>query len=209
MIKCCFYFLVFVSINKGFFYNQEPEKSDWVLSKSKNQISIYLRTVDYSSYKEFKGEMIVKSCPENIITFLTHIESFEEWLPDCKESKKLTQISNTEQINYVLTEVPWPYEDRDITYLFKVMEKNSNTGKVIIQIENRPEFIPFRNNTVRIPRSAGIWTFTPINKDYTKVEYQMHIEPGGFVPAWLANLKIVDTPYTFLYNLREQIEKQR
>ncbi len=59
---------------------------------------------------------------------------------------------------------------------------------------------------VRIPKSTGFWTITPISENQTKLEYQMHVEPGGYVPAWLANLKIVDTPFTFLYNLREHIE---
>ena len=54
----------------------------------------------------------------------------------------------------------------------------------------------------------GFWKLTPIAENKTKVEYQMHVEPGGYVPAWLANMKIVDTPYTFMYNLREQVEKQ-
>jgi hypothetical protein len=78
---------------------------------------------------------------------------------------------------------------------------------ITILIDNLPKYIPMNESIVRIPKSKGFWTITPIKENLTKVEYQMHVEPGGFVPAWLANLKLVDTPFSFLYNLREQIEK--
>lgn len=207
MIKIGFFVLVLINIHIDLFFQQKIENDDWEISKNEDRISIYLRTVSYSNYKEFKGEMIVKSSCEDIIAFLQNIESFEKWLPDCKESKRLIKISEYQQINYVVTEVPWPYENRDIVYLFTVADKDPKTGQLKILIENKPGYIPEKSNIVRIPKSLGFWTFTPISENQTKVEYQMHVEPGGFVPAWLANLKIVDTPYAFLYNLRKQIEK--
>ncbi|MFC2152289.1 START domain-containing protein [Bacteroidota bacterium] len=207
MIKYLLYTLVFIVINEGLLHSQETSNSDWQLAKTKDEISIYTRKVNYSDYKEFKAEMIVNSKPDAIVIFLQNIDGYKEWLPDCLESKKLYQISSTEQINYLITDVPWPYEDRDIIYRFKVTKKNSKSGQFRILIENKPKYLDLKKNIVRIPNSLGFWVITPISENQTKVVYQMHVEPGGYVPAWLANLKIVDTPYTFLYNLREQVEK--
>ena len=207
MIKCLSLILTYVGINAGFFLNHEIENTDWQLSKSKNQISVYTRKVDYSNYKEFRAEMTVTSKPETIVTFLQNIDGYKEWLPDCLESRKLDQTSTTEQINYLVTDVPWPYDDRDLVYQFTVVAMDSKSGQLKILIENRPEYIPVRKKIIRIPKSVGFWKLTPIAENKTKVEYQMHVEPGGYVPAWLANMKIVDTPYTFMYNLRAQVEK--
>jgi len=193
--------------NADLIVNTDDKNFEWQLSKSEKQISIYTRRVDYSDYKEFKGEMIVRSTPEFLVSFLQNINEFKEWLPDCLESKKLVQINSTDQINYILTDVPWPFEDRDIVYQFVIINMNSELKPIKILIENIPNYIPLKENIVRIPKSKGSWTITSLNKNLTKVEYQMHVEPGGYVPAWLANLKLVDTPFSFLYNLREQIEK--
>lgn len=207
MIRNLIFIIFCFHIKGGFVENQKAENPEWELSKSKNEISIYLRSVDYSDYKEFKGEMVVNSSPDKIVSFLQHIESFKKWLPDCLESKKLIQISAKEQINYILTDVPWPYDDRDIIYQFSVSDRDLKTGQIKIILSNKPGFVAVKKNVVRIPQSEGCWTITPINNNQTLMVYQMHVEPGGYVPAWLANLKIVDTPYNFLHNLRDQIEK--
>jgi hypothetical protein len=207
MIKSFFLILTFVGLNSGSLVNN-AEDTDWQISKSKKLILLYTRKVSYSDYKEFKGEMIVASNPEAIVKYLRNIDDYKDWLPDCLESKKLDAISASEQINYVLTDIPWPYEDRDLAYKFTLVPEDSITGQIIILIENRPDYIPFRKKIVRIPKSVGFWTLTPIGENKTKAEYQMHVEPGGYVPAWLANLKLVDTPFLFMYNLREQVEKE-
>jgi ribosome-associated toxin RatA of RatAB toxin-antitoxin module len=208
MFKWTSILLTIIIFNGDFFFTRENKNSEWQLSKSKKQISVYTRHVNYSDYKEFKAAMNVKSNPEAIITLLRKINDYKIWLPDCLESKKLNNTNSTDQINYVLTDVPWPFEDRDIVYQFTVVETNSKSKQITILIENIPDYIPVKKNIVRIPKSAGFWTIIPISDNLTKVEYQMHVEPGGYVPAWLANLKLVDTPFTFLYNLREQIEKK-
>ena len=50
MIKCLSLILTYVGINAGLFLNHEIENTGWQLSKSKNQISVYTRKVDYSGW---------------------------------------------------------------------------------------------------------------------------------------------------------------
>jgi len=185
--------------------NQVNDDFKWELSKSKNGISVYTRRVDYSNYKEFKGEVLVTANSEQVITLLKNIAGYKEWLPDCMESKRLKKIDELQQINYVLTDFPWPYDDRDLIYRFTLKDKKSEQIKILI--ENKPEYIQNRDGIVRIQSAKGLWLITPTSENKTKLVYQMHVEPGGYVPAWLANLKITDTPYGFLYNLRKQLEK--
>ena len=37
------------------------------------------------------------------------------------------------------------------------------------------------------------------------VEYQAHVEPGGSMPAWLANKFVVDAPFETIRDLRELV----
>jgi len=45
----------------------------------------------------------------------------------------------------------------------------------------------------------------PIGEYKTSVTYQVHADPGGAIPVWLANATAVDTPYDTLKNLRDYL----
>jgi hypothetical protein len=198
-------FLLLIAIFSNSLFNLKTEDNEWQLAKNKSDILIYTRKVSYSNYKEFKGEIVVSANSDKVVSILRNIEMYKDWLPDCLESKRIHYMDDKQQINYILTDVPWPYEDRDLAYEFKVEHKSAKTIEILIH--NKPDDVPKKKGIVRIPSAEGRWTITSVNRSKTKLVYQMHVEPGGFVPAWLANLKITDTPYGFLYNLREQVEK--
>jgi hypothetical protein len=38
------------------------------------------------------------------------------------------------------------------------------------------------------------------------VTFQMHADPGGAIPKWLANQTVVDTPFKTLQALRKRLQ---
>ncbi|WP_157817434.1 hypothetical protein [Candidatus Thiodictyon syntrophicum] len=55
--------------------------------------------------------------------------------------------------------------------------------------------------------TAGHWRCTRRPDAMVEVEYQLHLEPNGEVPSWLANSVVVDAPYQTLLRLRAEIMK--
>lgn len=53
-------------------------------------------------------------------------------------------------------------------------------------------------------RAEGVWTLIPLEGSGTRVTWEMHLEPGGSLPTWLINRRVVDTP---LGGLREQVKQ--
>lgn len=53
----------------------------------------------------------------------------------------------------------------------------------------------------------GYWKLVPKNANETEVTYQVHTEPGGSVPSWLANKFVVDAPFNTLKALKERAEQ--
>ena len=47
---------------------------------------------------------------------------------------------------------------------------------------------------------------TPEGEGRIRVVYELHAEPGGQVPAWLANSFVIDAPYNTLLLLRRAAE---
>lgn len=64
---------------------------------------------------------------------------------------------------------------------------------------------PRSEGVVRVAKVDGFWQFTA-QGERVEVVYQVGSDPGGSVPAWLANSFVVDAPYNTLYKLRQLAE---
>ena len=67
--------------------------------------------------------------------------------------------------------------------------------------------IPEEKGFVRVAQVEGYWKFVPKGDNLTEVTYQVHTEPGGSVPSWLANKFVVDAPFNTLKALKEHAEQ--
>jgi len=57
--------------------------------------------------------------------------------------------------------------------------------------------------------AIGFWLFDPIESDKVEITYQMHIDPGGSIPAWVLNMFIVDAPIDDLKAIRERVKMEK
>src|SRR5690606_33390493 len=57
------------------------------------------------------------------------------------------------------------------------------------------------------PEMEGIFQLTRLGKDEVEVVYQLVLDPGGYIPAWLANMLLRDAPYFTLDRLRRIISR--
>jgi hypothetical protein len=53
------------------------------------------------------------------------------------------------------------------------------------------------------------WTITPLKDGSLSLEYQLLVDPGGSVPAWLVNLAVVDGPFETMSALREKVKEKK
>jgi len=77
----------------------------------------------------------------------------------------------------------------------------------IVSLNPLPDFIAEDKNFVRIRKGSGFWELNE-DDDNVKVTYQFHGEPGGEIPAWLANSFVVSQPFKTLENLRNNIKSK-
>ena len=59
---------------------------------------------------------------------------------------------------------------------------------------------------MRIPYLSGYWLLEKQGANRTKVTYQVHADPGGSIPHWLANATAVNNPYETLKNMKKQLK---
>jgi len=180
-------------------------QAEWTLDLQEDGIEVYTRPVEGSGIKEFKGVAEVGVSLEKILELLRDSGRFKTWFPNTPESKLLSRDGDI-SYQYSVMGTPWPMDDRD-NVLRSVTTRDENTGDVRIDITAEPDYYPVQEGRVRVQKAHGTWKLKPIGPDKTHVMFKMHLEPGGGIPQWMINARIVATPFEALTNLREIVGK--
>jgi hypothetical protein len=170
-----------------------------------NGIAVYTRPYEGSSYPEVRASGDVCATLPQLVAFVEDVAAFEQWIPDTAEARLLEQPAPRMQIYYIRTSMPWPIKDRDMIYRLSETADSSLTTTVSVGIEGLPDYLPADAGAVRMKHVSGRWSFVQTGAR-TRIDLDMHIEPGGGVPAWLARQRIVGTPTKMLANLREHFK---
>ena len=85
----------------------------------------------------------------------------------------------------------------------------SDSSLLLIDIEVHPNYLKENENFVRIPFGKGLWRVKVTGQNQLNVMFQLQIDPGGNVPAWLANIFVTTTPTYTLKKLREIIAEDK
>jgi hypothetical protein len=87
------------------------------------------------------------------------------------------------------------------------VSQDPSTKVVTIDGPAVPGFVPPKKGVVRIDHSAGKWVITPIGPKQVHIEYSIHVDPGGDLPAWLINIFGTDAPMKIFKKLKTQVQK--
>ena len=178
---------------------------DWKLDKQENGIDVYTRPVPDSGIKEFRGIANVDVSVDAIVALLRDSDRFKTWFPNTPESKLIEREGDV-SYQYSVMGTPWPMDDRD-NVLRSVLTRDEETGVVDIVVTAAPDYYPTQKGRHRVRKADGTRHLEPIGPEKTRVTFTMHLEPGGGIPQWMINTRIVATPFEALTNLRTVTRK--
>ena len=175
---------------------------DWKLRKEENGITIYTRTVEGSSFDEFKAVALIPGASLNqILDIILDVRYYTSLIPDCTESRILFQKDKYYDIHYFRIRAPWPIKDRDAIY--ESDTKITNGGKMAhTSLSPLGNYLEEKKDLIRMYRGSGYWELEEYPGDNVKITYQFHADPAGKIPAWLSNSAIVSNPFKTLENLK-------
>lgn len=182
------------------------DSHDWVLKKDENGIKVYTRYSPGSNLKEVRVVNNVNSSLSAIVAILNDTKNYPAWIYACSEAQTLKLVNDRDQYQYSVTNVPWPFSDRDVVTHFKV-EQDSVTGIVMVNSTGLPEYIPEKEGRVRVQHFQSNYKLTPLDSGIVKVEFELYVDPGGNIPAWLINANIVLAPYNTSAAMITQLPK--
>ncbi len=178
---------------------------NWELKKDKNGIKVYTKDVPGSNFKAFKGTTVLKAELSQVLAVIKDVEGYVDWMPNSKQAEELHHPADHHQIYYMATKAPWPVSDRDGVYQFQI-EHDHGSNTTTVEIEALPDYLPEKDGHVRITRTDGFWRLEDLGDGRIDVHYEVLAEPGGNIPAWLAQSKVVSVPYDTLMGLKERVK---
>ncbi len=184
-----------------------PAQEDWKLIKEKNGIQVFTKSIDNFDFKSFKAHILLDTSIQSFVAVLNDIENFKDWGYKIMETSLLKRNGDTLQIYYSVAKAPFPYKNRDGIYLNR-FKWTSDNKTLSVDIEVLEDYLEANENLVRV-KGQGFWKVIVLPTGQLDITFQMQLDPGGNVPAWMANIFVDDSPYYTLLNLKNVIKKNK
>lgn len=179
--------------------------SDWQLARERNGVRTYERPVPDSAYAAVRAVTSVCATIAVVLDYVHDASHFDDWIPDTVEARALDGPSAVDRIYYLRSGLPWPVKDRDMIYRLRASSDPAHPEQVVVSMEGLPDLLPQQDGVVRMAAVSGQWRFLE-RRGRTEIVLQLHIDPGGVLPAALARRRIVGTPSRMLENLAVRFE---
>jgi len=157
---------------------------------STGAVVVRTRSVPGSPVREVWAETDLKAEVRDLQDTILDGESFPRFMPYTKQARRLTQ-PGPEGFWFVYTRVAPPViAQRD--YVVKVSVERSVEPDGSGWFQNRwisaPGLVPPVEGVVRMAINEGSWSATPRGDGRSHVVYRFRINPGGWIPPFLADL---------------------
>lgn len=181
-------------------------QQNWKLEKSKEGINVYTAEQKNSSFKAIKVECTLKGTYAKLISILTNVAGFHKWIYNNKQSKLLKKNSTYDFVYYSETSMPFPVANRDV--IIRMQIKTDSLPKFMtVAGSNQDEYIPPIPGLQRIEHYRASWKITMPTAGTLHIVYNLEVDPGGSLPAWLANSFADKGPFNTFSNLADQLNK--
>lgn len=176
----------------------------WVLKKDKDAIKIFTRDTENSSFKSVKVTCTIPGTLSQLTALLLDVSAHTQWVYNTKASYLVKQVNSNQQIYYSEIDLPWPLANREVVVFMNIVQ--DPVSKILqVNVDNAENQIPVKSGTVRVPASSVVWKVTPLEDNRLSIEYIGQVDPGGSVPAWVANPFTTKGPFETFRMLRRLI----
>ena len=185
------------------------EDGEWVLVTDRDAIQVFRQDDDTSRLKTFRGVADLRVNDFNAIgALLDDYDAVASFMHMVSEIRDLKRNSPYQRDVYVTTRLPWPVKDRDAP-LRVTFYQEPDTLDLVMPFALHSGAYPEQAGYVRMPQMEGYYRFSPGEPGRVKVTIEVVLDPGGALPAWLANIILRDIPYFSLRRLQRVINQPR
>lgn len=191
---------LFISVLLGF--SESTNQSEWLLLKASDNLKVYTRSTVESKFKEVKIQGKIKCTMSEIVAVLEDIDAQKDWVMRTLDVDLLETRTPGDFSYYIRTDMPFPVKDRELIVDHKRTEVSDN--EVRIELLTSEYQLNPNEEYVRIPYYSSTYLLKELEDGWIDIQYQVILDPGGILPAWLYNLAVAKGPissFEGLYNI--------
>lgn len=173
---------------------------DWRDVSNDGQVSVERREYQGSPLYEIRGITRIKASLNAIMALLKDAPFNSQWVHRSAGATILKENGYGQAYVHGVVDAPWPIQDRDAVARFDYSQ-DPESAEITITITNFPAFIEPDSRYVRVPDFGGFWRLRPQAEGWVEVTYQVHGDPGGWIPVWLANAAAIASVTKTLENM--------
>lgn len=181
-------------------------QSNWELEKDENKIKVWTRDCVGSKIKEFKMETIIDENLNTVVAGLIDIDKLSDWYMYINQVRVDTIIGNNRVQYFMVFDLPWPVRDR-YAEIDASITLNENGAQVSLKAFDGS--VKENEGMVRVLVMRASYNIQKINELQTKIIHTGHMEPAGYIPAWLANSGVSDGPIESFTRFKNVLPKYR
>ncbi|HVM87513.1 MAG TPA: START domain-containing protein [Puia sp.] len=179
-------------------------QSAWELKKDKDSIRIYTRSTEGSKFNELKVVFNLRGNFEQLRSVIRDVTHYKEWVYASKATTIVERKSEDEIVYYAEVAAPWPLSNRDY-YSNTRIWIDSAKKQMHISAGNLANKYKENEHLVRVPFLKAEWTISMLTTSLMQVEYILDWNPGGSIPAWIANMFSTTAPYQSFSQLQKKM----
>lgn len=179
---------------------------NWKLEKDKDGIKVYSSQSTDSKFKAIKVACTLTGNYNKLIAILFDVTHNSEWVYNSKATTMLKQNNRFDFIYYAETNLPWPLSNRDAVIHIR-MNTDSLPKLLTISGTGEPKYAAEKSGKVRVPHYLANWRVTMPAAQTLQLIYVVEVNPGGSIPAWIANMFVNKGPYESFKKLAEKLAK--
>ena len=186
------------------------DRYEWKTIKDKDDIVVSARKVEDSNFKMYKATTIINQPQEVLFEVLLDVPGYAKWMPDVQEAR-IVKMLDKDRIKgnvviHVVFDAMWPVKNREVV-IKALSDIDWNKGRVVITLNETIDFkVPLQKGRLLVENFYAVFDFQYIDRKHTAVTYITYADPGGAVPAGIAQIQTAGIPYKTLKSLAKIAE---
>ncbi len=152
-----------------------------------------------SGYKYCKINLTTQHGVAPLLAINMDAAFLPEWMETFKSAKQVEKVSDTNYVNCIQYNIPYPFRDRE-SCSRSIITYDAETQLTRLEFKSVPLFKDTLDHE-NMEFIYGYWTFKPNGKGQTELEYATLVLPGGNLVAELFNLEAVNVPWNTVKNM--------
>lgn len=151
-------------------------------------VTVKNRAIKGSPLKEVWAEGEVNAPIVDVQDALMNVGRLKSFMPYMQDARVIKELPDEQSVMvYTLIDLPIVGKRDYVTQLWHP-QKTDGTGPFEAKWVARPKFLPERSGVIRLQVNDGMWFATPKEGGKTWLVHKFAVDPGGWIPAFAANM---------------------